>query len=556
MSNTPTLTLETHLILPFQLEWQGRKPAATGSRAAELQRLGWAPVTHRDFAPIAAAPGSTHLSDTQGARIRYQAYNYFHPFVRAFWFNDTIVKRFRHPQLHALEAVLGTGERVTFRASCDLILFQPDIAVLVLHLKSDAPLPLPTVEYCLDQLRRIYPPYIAGNDRKRCGGHYPRSLRLLDPHRHPIGEYDEAKHLDDLRQQAETLMGGPADDRPRHLWAPHWRALLQGIATQPGDTCALQALQLGDDRAAVASLLSVQRPAGKHLADLIDPGHMVRLCFADPAGRDRLPYSQTFLADFEARHCYDRFWYPSGESGDAPSRILNAGYAFAWLGDAGDQGFFANEDDGAPVIYRHIYVPMAIMAHFQKAALLVTARKLADLTPYRADGGLAPPDPSKFDTLKRHFMAFTQTYWFDEITPQEQGIELYDLYRRHLRLQAHYDANRQAIQDIVEYIDTQEAGRLAQEGGRLATAAHHFNWIAMIFAFASTVLAILGLAASVLGMNTFDLTEKPPVAIPSEVLQWINANLVSNIRSLTFAGIGVSMLIFIVGACLIYRKQS
>ena len=33
MSNAPTLTLETHLILPFQLEWQGRKPAATGSRA-------------------------------------------------------------------------------------------------------------------------------------------------------------------------------------------------------------------------------------------------------------------------------------------------------------------------------------------------------------------------------------------------------------------------------------------------------------------------------------------------------------------------------------------
>lgn len=549
MSNEPTLTLETHLILPFQLEWQGGKPTAMGNRADALRQHGWTPVTHHDFTPIAATPRSSSLSDAQRARIRYQAYNYFHPFVRAFWFNDTIVKRFRHPQLCALDVTLKDGEQASLRANCDLILFQPDIAVLVLHLKSDAPLPLSTVENCLDQLRRIYPPYIDGDDQRHCGGHYPRSIRLLDCHRHPLGEYDDATHLDNLVQQAEALRGASADKRTRHLWAPHWRALLQGIATQPGDTCALQALQLGDDRAAVASLLSVQRPAGAHLADLIDPGHMVRLCFADPAGNDDLPYSKTFLADFEARHCYDRFWYHSGESGDSPSRILNCGYAFAWLGDAGNNGFFANENDGAPVIYRHIYVPMTIMAHFQKAALLVTARKLADLTPYRADGSLAPPDPSAFDTIKRHFMAFTQTYWFDEITPQEQGIELYGLYRRHLRLQAHYDANRQAIQDIVEYIDTQEAGRLA-------TAAHHFNWIAMIFAFASTVLAILGLAASVLGMNTFDVTKEAPVAIPPEVLQWINANLVSNIRPLTFAGIGVSMLIFSVGACLIYRKQS
>jgi hypothetical protein len=72
---------------------------------------------------------------------------------------------------------------------------------------------------------------------------------------------------------------------------------------------------------------------------------------------------------------------------------------------------------------------MAIIAHLQKASLLVTARKLADLTPYKNDGALSPLDPESFDQIKRHFMAFTQTYWFEEITPQEQGIELYDMFK-------------------------------------------------------------------------------------------------------------------------------
>lgn len=541
----PTLTLETHLILPFQLDWNG-KPAATGNRADQLKQLGWTPVDHHNFDPIAAAPSTRPLDAAQLDRIRYQAYNYFHPYVRAFWFNDTIVKRFRHPKLHTLEVTLAAGEPITFRANCDLILFQPDIAVLVVHLACDTPLPLPTVENGLDQLRRIYPPYIAGDTQHSWGGHYPRHVRLLDAQQQAIAEYDEATQLNALRQQAETLMSRPTDERTRHLWAPHWRALLTGIATQPGDSAALQALQLGDDRAAVASLLSLHRPAampsvywpaGQRLVDLIDPGHMARLCFADPAGSDPLPYSQPFLADFEARHCYDRFWYRSGESGDSPSRILHCGYAFAWLGDAGDHAYFANENDGAPAIYRHIYVPMAIIAHFQKAALLVTARKLADLTPYQADGRLAPPQPDDFDAIKRHFMAFTQTYWFDEITPQEQGIELFDLFRRHLRLQAHYDANRQAIQDIVEYIDTQQSEKL--------------NRIAQVFAVFGIALAILSLVVGLLGINTFQLEDNhaTPIHLPHWVLDFINEGLVANVHWLT----GFTLLLALTGTYLIFK---
>ena len=168
----------------------------------------------------------------------------------------------------------------------------------------------------------------------------------------------------------------------------------------------------------------------------------------------------------------------------------------------------------------------------------ITARKLADLTPYRADGSLAPPDPSAFDTIKRHFMAFTQTYWFAEITPQEQGIELYDLYRRHLRLQAHYDANRQAIQDIVEHIDTRQSERL--------------NRIAQLFAVFGIALAILSLAVGLLGINTFQLEDNhaTPIHLPHWVLDFINEGLVANVHLLTSS----ALILALAGTCIIFKR--
>lgn len=533
MSTTPELTLETFIILPFQLEWSDGKAPSIGTRADELKRLGWQPIEGHAFDPIAASK----LSPEQIARVQYQAYNYFHPFVRAFWFNDDIVQRYRHPALHALEATLGSGDCVRFDACCDLLLFQPNIAVLILHLKGKSPLPLPTVEECLDQLRRVYPSYIATAVED---GHSPEEVRLIDSNDQTFASYDVTAHAGELQRRAKALMHSPsADDRRRHLWAPHWAELLQGIATQPGHNYALQAFQLGDDRAALASMLSIKRTAyQKKFTALIDTGHMARLCFADQAGTDLLPYSKRFLADFEARYCYDRFWYCNGESSHSPSRILNCGYAFTWLGNADDVPFFANENDGAPVTFRHIYVPMAIIAHLQKASLLVTARKLADLTPYKNDGALSPLDPESFDQIKRHFMAFTQTYWFEEITPQEQGIELYDMFKRHLRLQAHYEANRQAIQDIVEHIDTRQSERL--------------NRIAQLFAVFGIALAILSLAVGLLGINTFQLEDNhaTPIHLPHWVLDFINEGLVANVHLLTSS----ALILALAGTCIIFKR--
>ena len=60
-----------------------------------------------------------------------------------------------------------------------------------------------------------------------------------------------------------------------------------------------------------------------------------------PGPRDVLPFSETHLADFEARHCYDRYWTPQGGA-----RYMTSGEAFVLVGDANDPYFVGSETGG------------------------------------------------------------------------------------------------------------------------------------------------------------------------------------------------------------------
>lgn len=497
ISGLPTVDLETYIILPFQIAHQDEKRGFDAEVFRKhLEGSHWKRADHiYDPDPIA----EQGLDKEALQRIRYQAYNYFHPFVRSFWYDKNLVRRFRHERLKTLKTEFnGLAAPIEFDAVADLYHFLPDIGVLILHLKAKERLPLRQAQECLDRLRRIYPPYIGGGGS--CAGHFPDSVELLDTDGKPFGQYAK-DHFADLIVKAEDCeeKQSCADENKRpahqlvthaHILAGHWAALLEPLGAK-GD---YQVHQLGDDRAALASKINLYPAREIPLTDCVDRGNLIRLCFADAAGSDRLPYAQRYLAQFEERFCYDRFWYRDGESKDSPSRIMNCGYAFTYLGNGEDKNFFTNEFDGAPVTFRHIYVPMAIIAHFQKAALLVASRRLADLSPYVTNGKPKELDSVEFEKMEANFIAFTQTYWFNEITPQEQGIELFDMWRRELRLPELYQEHRQELQDIVAFIN----GREEAEQTKIATNLNHY---ALAFALISIGLAFLGVLTGIMGMN-------------------------------------------------------
>ena len=542
MTNNPQVNLETYIIVPFEIIFRHEAEISHDWATTLSRESNWKFQSDHSLDSIS----SLGLGAEYQKNIHYQAYNYFHPFVRDYWFNQKLIKRYRHEklaQLHTKVVYDGTHNKeekeITFDAVCDLLHFTPNIGILSLHLKHNH-LDLKTAQACLDQLRRLYPPYLGySDDQKLFGGHFPVSVTLKDNNGVSLASFS-VENLEKMREKAVEFEGPNGlirlssnnKKRHTHLWATHWAYLLEPFSTDIDAPPYRDFLvrQLGDDRAAVVSLISIHTDQNDNITRMIDTGNLKRLCFADAPGNDLTPYSKRFLTNerFFSEYCYNRFWYQDGESGDKSSLIMNSGYAFCWLGDANDKNYFADPAAGAPAIFRHIYVPMAIIAHFQKAFLLTLANKLTDLAPYE-QGKPTKIDMKDFQNLKLDLIAFTQTYWFSEISPQEQGIELFEMWRKKLRLQIIHEDIRQQINDIVEYNNTEATSKINNQIELLTRCA--------IF------LAIAGLTAGILGMNTFQITGENPLNIFGiNAINWI----VSHIMPITL-GIIVLFIFLLYG---------
>ena len=103
-----------------------------------------------------------------------------------------------------------------------------------------------------------------------------------------------------------------------------------------------------------------------------------------------LPYAEQHLDGFEQRFCYDRFW---AEGGAAPNtRYLCSGLSLVVVGDA-RSAFYRCRDRGVLAQFRHQHFLLFLIAHFQKATLLMTSDRLAE--------ALMTLDIDKPSTIKR-----------------------------------------------------------------------------------------------------------------------------------------------------------
>ena len=460
---------------------------------------------------------------------QHQALSYFHPTVRSFLFGSRRIAKasesnspndylriFRRPDIQRVRVTVWNGatkaeETRVFRVvRCDLALFQPDVGVLQLELQAEmdegdgAGWPLSAVQRVRDELRRLYPPYLSDWPHWR-GGHCPLAVGWSHQ---AAGESPQAWRSEALSglsalapllsvevagQPGETP-GLPKDAEALPVFG-HWREWLglDKVLEAKGWTW----LPPGDERLPSMAFLALDNPR------TVSRGDWVRLGLADAPGSDELPYARSALADFEKRFCYDRFWHEAADSTDSPSRIMNCGYAFTMVGAFADKDFFMNPRDGAWVTFRQIYARMGLVAHFQKAALLGALARLSALAWRQPDGKMSYDQAETHDKLTcfyEEFLEFTQIYWFDEVSPQAQGVELFEMWQRALRSKELYDEVRQELKDVVEYMNAEAAQRQAD-------ATERFTRVA-------TVLGGLGVVAGLLGMNVL------PNAVQLESSPW------------------------------------
>jgi len=541
-----------------------RQPCAGHPEQVYLRRITDLLARSSSWKPGPAPQGPT--PDRWDAYRDYQTRAYFHPFVRRFLFDSRAVTRFHRTDVGFVRAGLDHWKTSDFDVEldvlrCELFVFQPDIVILRLELSPKTPMPMDRVLVMMDRLRRIYPPYVDRFQAKAesgappppftwIGGHCAQWVQLLDTAGQPFGPCEPMSETlaepeaspASLDAHVQRMLSRGVDPAAVHLPFAHWRSLLQplALAGDVGTRCGLQLHLLADDRATTLSWLAVDQP--KHISQ----GDWMRLCFCDDAGESHMqPYAREFSQRFAEQHFYDRYWFDgevvvpgAGLQGTvqttrrvvdndlSPSRILNCGYAFAYVGSSKDTHFFTDEQRGAPAIFRHVYSDMAMVALFQKSALLSASLKLTEMVDRSPDGGrIQLPPPAKVREFYEQFVEFTQRFWFDEISPQEQGRELFAMWHRNLGTKRLYDEVRQELLDLVQYTELRASTRL--------------NRLVARFGVLSLLIGVVGAVAAVYALDgVARYQDKLPLPVPAN---WVPVGLL-----LAALGLGVLSLVFAV----------
>ncbi len=432
----------------------------------------------------------------------YQEFITFLPVVQRFLFGEGRANRhdpgragetddggapmrvFRRRDVAAVRMQARAGDApITLRVVHVDLYFFFDVDVVMLNLEVEANnLALAQAQDLLYRFGRAYPP---GWDEQGQPVHCLASAEWLDSQGKVLAQSDS--------HQRDSFLAHVAEHRAPRI-AAHWAWLLQPlVADHSGtdeDAAILRYRQIEYHRMPMMAYLALDDPRALSRNDFVRLG----LVTGAAGSGDALPFADQHVADFEARHCYDRFWTGSGAAPD--TRYLCSGYAMLVVGRA-DATFYRCAERGVLAQFRHPHFLIFLIAHFQKAALLMFSDRLVE-----ALKGLNVSRPSSVKRFKRAirgsfegFLRFTHRYWFHEVAEQAQARALFHLTAGHLGLDALYEEVKVRIADMNSYLDADSLRRQANTVVRL------------------TVVTIFGLIGTVttgfLGMNLLAAADAP-----------------------------------------------
>ena len=102
---------------------------------------------------------------------------------------------------------------------------------------------------------------------------------------------------------------------------------------------------------------------------------------------------------------------------------------------------------------KSMYYQMALAVLFQRAMLIKFSEDIEKTTALFDVGMLNNEIKNKADQLQGDFIKFINKYWFTELTPQEQGIEMYNQWLGLLSLDKLYNQIEKEISALSEYIE-------------------------------------------------------------------------------------------------------
>ncbi len=145
-------------------------------------------------------------------------------------------------------------------------------------------------------------------------------------------------------------------------------------------------------------------------------------------------------------------------------------------------------DDRFPrnVVSHHIqnqYFQLVLLVLLQRAHLIHFGSRVAKLSHMMQSSRDFDKLVGKIDRLYRDYIKFLNRIYFNEVTPQEQGIELYDMLQEKMRIKEELSDLDREISKLNDYAERKQEGRLTR--------------------FAADYLPVT-LLAGILGMNTLN----------------------------------------------------
>ena len=272
----------------------------------------------------------------------------------------------------------------------------------------------------------------------------------------------------------------------------HWEYLLSPIVNASGNPGAgLGFKEIEYYRMPVMSYLVLDS------LDQLTQQDRVALALATRPARDGIvPFSRRFLRRFETEHVYDRLYSGGLDAPEIDTRFLTSGEAFTIVA-AGQSPSLIDNERGLLGQFRHQYFLLFLVAHFQKASLLMIGDQLM--------AALRLLDPNKPDTMltfrdetlrvQETFLRFSQRYYFAEISGRAHVRDLFRIVRKHLHMDAAFEEVRGELSDLVQYLDSSVLRKQNASMHRL------------------TVVAVVGLVGTIvtgfLGMNLIAEADAP-----------------------------------------------
>lgn len=428
------------------------------------------------------------------SEARYQEFVTFMPFAQRFLYGEgkhgreaggygeSPIHIFTRADVAQVRILLKTKpEPIVLKvAHIELYFFYDiDVAFLAMEVKGND-LELQHAMDILYRLGRTYPNYWEENGD---AGHCAKSIEWLNKN----GDVLSCSDYQDKNRYLAFVKENHVPCVSLH-WEYLMRPLVQHYSNHEGQ---IRYREIEYQRMPLMAYLAFEDVNKLTRADLIRLGLVTQ-----PWDSDTLPFTEEFLANFESKYCYDRYWDVHKRDPWSTTRVMCTGQNFIVIGSQHHR-VFTNDKTGIKHNYQNQYFLLFLIAHFQKVTLLMLSDRMV-----QAISRLKMDNPESVKIFRQTirqvvgvFLRFTHRYWFESISDQAVAKDLFSMLHKQLNTADLFEKTRRRIMDMAEYLEGEEIKRQADTVVRLTVV---------------TILGLIGtMTSGLLGMNIFDFTSAP-----------------------------------------------